>query len=118
MRIWILTFFYTKGETMQKEHTYQEHLRIIYISIEYLQPTKTKKSCKSIFESLEQSFEEFGIFEPIIVAGIQSKIIDGNARYWLAKQMGIKRLPCVRADFVAPNKWKKLQLVANSGQIL
>ena len=112
--IWILTFFYAKGETMEKENKYEEHLRIIYISVEYLQPTKTKKSCKSKFESLEQSFEEFGIFAPIIVAGIQSKIIDGNARYWLAKKLKIKRLPCVRADFISPQNWKRLQLLANT----
>ena len=101
---------------MEKENEYQERLRIIYISVEYLKPIKTKKFCKSKFESLEQSFEEFGIFAPIIVAGIKSDIIDGNARYWLAKRMGIKRLPCVRADFVPPKKWKDLKLAANKNQ--
>lgn len=105
--------FLTKGKIMEKENKYEEHLRIIYISLEYLQPTKTKKSCKSKFDILEQSFEKFGIFAPIVVAGIQSKIVDGNARYWLAKKMGVKRLPCVRADFVPPKKWKDLKLVAN-----
>lgn len=93
---------------LQKQGEKNEHysnLRIFYISVKNLTPKKTLAQCEEKIKKLKKSFAKLGFFLPIVVAGIDSVVLDGNARFWIAKQLGIKKIPCVRVDFLPPDVW-------------
>lgn len=91
-----------------------QQLKIFYISPKNLTPQKNYNKCKPYIKSMQKSFDKFGIFLPIVVAGIESTIIDGNVRYWAAKDMNIQKIPCIRAESINPIYWEELSKVSNS----
>jgi len=51
--------------------------------------------------SLRESLTEFGFAEPIIInsfKGRENIIVGGHQRYFVAKEMGIKEIPCVKVS--------------------
>lgn len=61
--------------------------------------------------ALRRSIAEFGMVEPIVVNS-DNTIIGGHQRFYAAKELGLKEVPCVRVD-LAEDAEKQLNLALN-----
>lgn len=64
-------------------------------------------------DAVANSIQRFGFRVPIVVHGENNEIVNGHTRYKAAKQLGLKRVPCLRADELNANEIKALRLVDN-----
>lgn len=56
---------------------------------------------------LKKKIEKSGVFtEPIIVDKDNLVILDGHHRFNTCKKLGLKKIPCIRVDYVNDNKIK------------
>ncbi len=53
-----------------------------------------------------------GFCDPLLT-GRDNELIDGEARYEAAKQLGLDRVPCVRVEHLNPDEQRVLRLAAN-----
>jgi site-specific DNA-methyltransferase (adenine-specific) len=74
-------------------------LKIEYIAVEDLKPYEknTRKHEKKDVDNIAKSIEKYGMCDAI---GIwkDNIIVEGHGRLMAAKELGIKRLPCIRLD--------------------
>lgn len=73
-------------------------LKIEYVSIDDLKPHlfNAKIHTEEQVEQIKKSIKEFGFNDPIAVCN--NEIVEGNGRYYAAKQLGINTVPIVRLD--------------------
>ena len=101
----------------------QENLKIINMPIDDLKFAEynPRKADEKQFNDLKKSLEEFGFVDPIVVNSAKERlntIIGGHFRVRVAKEMGIKEVPCVFVNIpdVAKEQELNLRLNKNLGE--
>lgn len=71
-----------------------------------------KKHSAEQVEHIANSIKEFGFKQPLVVDA-DNVLVIGHGRLLAAKKLGMKEVPCVRADDLTPEQIKALRLADN-----
>lgn len=87
--------------------------RIIYLSPEQITPYENnpRKNDKAVPYVME-SIQKFGFKVPIIIDK-DNIIVTGHTRYKAALKLGLKEIPCIKADDLSPEQIKAFRLADN-----
>lgn len=77
-----------------------QELKIVYLSPDELTPyeNNTRKHEKEDIDQIIKSIEDDGFNDPIGIWGEKNIIVEGHGRQIAAKQIGMKKVPCIRLD--------------------
>lgn len=94
------------------------NIKIENVKIENLIPTEynPRKWSSSAIEHLKNSIKEFGLVDPILVNGAESRrniVIGGHFRLKVAKDLGYKEIPVVYVKIADLQKEKELNIRLN-----
>lgn len=91
-----------------------KELRIEYMETGSLRPydKNAKEHPARQVDQIAASIREFGFRQPIVVDG-EGLVIAGHGRLLAAKQLGMERVPCVRADDLTEAQVRALRLADN-----
>src|ERR1700688_2865381 len=89
-------------------------LELTYVPIEELRPSarKLRKLDPAHVREVASSISLLGFCDPILI-GRGNELIDGEARFEAAKQLGLDRIPCVRVEHLSPDEQRVLRLAVN-----
>jgi DNA modification methylase len=89
-------------------------LELSYVRLEELRPSvrKLRKLDPVHVREIASSISLLGFCDPLLV-GRGNELIDGEARYEAAKQLGLDRVPCVRMEHLNPAEQRALRLAVN-----
>ena len=89
-------------------------MEIINIKIEKLKPYEknAKKHDQTQIDNVAESIKQFGMVQPVVVDK-DNEVIIGHCRLLACKQLGMKEVPCVRADTLTDEHVAKLRLLDN-----
>lgn len=89
-------------------------LKIEYMEAAALRPydKNAKEHPARQVEQIANSIREFGFRQPIVVDG-NGLVIAGHGRLLAAKELGMERVPCVRADDLTETQVRALRLADN-----
>ena len=87
--------------------------RIIYLSPEQITPYKNnpRKNDKAVPYVME-SIQKFGFKVPLIIDK-DNVIVTGHTRHKAAIKLGLKEIPCIKADDLSPEQIKAFRLADN-----
>ena len=77
-----------------------DELRIEYIDIDKITPyeNNARKHQKTDVDAIKKSIESFGMNDPIGVWSDKNIIVEGHGRLIALKELGYKKVPCIRLD--------------------
>jgi DNA modification methylase len=89
-------------------------LELTYVPIEELRPSarKLRKLDPAHVREVASSISLLGFCDPILIDR-GNELIDGEARFEAAKQLGLDRIPCVRVEHLSPDEQRVLRLAVN-----
>ena len=88
-------------------------MNVIEIPVTQLKPyEKNARYNENAVSKVAESIRQFGFKNPIIVDKDMS-VIAGHTRLASAKQLGLKKVPCIIADDLTPRQVKAFRLVDN-----
>ena len=89
-------------------------LELSYIPVADLRPSprKVRKLDPAHVREVASSIGALGFCDPLLV-GRDNELINGEARYAAAKQLGLDRIPCVRIEHLSPDEQRVLRLAVN-----
>ena len=89
-------------------------LEISYIPVDHLQPSpkRVRKLDPAHVQEIAVAISALGFCDPLLV-GRDNELINGEARYEAAKQLGLDRIPCVRIGHLSPEEQRVLRLAVN-----
>ena len=89
-------------------------LELSYVPLEELRPSarKLRKLDPAHVREVASSISLLGFCDPLLIAR-GNELIDGEARYAAAKQLGLDRVPCVRVEHLNPDQQRVLRLAVN-----
>ena len=89
-------------------------LELSYVPLGELRPSarKLRKLDPAHVREVASSISLLGFCDPLLI-GRGNELIDGEARYEAAKQLGLDQVPCVRVDHLKPDEQRVLRLAAN-----
>ena len=89
-------------------------MNIEYIKVENIKPyaKNAKKHPEEQVRRIAKSLEEFGFQQPLVVDK-HNVLVIGHGRLAASKKLGIKEVPCVRADSLTDEQIKALRLADN-----
>ncbi len=64
-------------------------------------------------EAVANSIRKFGFVNPIVVHGTDNEIVNGHTRFKAARQLGLKRVPCLRGDYLTDAEIRALRIADN-----
>ena len=90
-------------------------LELSYVPLGELRPSarKLRKLDPAHVREVASSISLLGFCDPLLV-GRGNELIDGEARYEAAKQLGLDRVPCVRIEHLNPDEQRVLRLAVKS----
>lgn len=93
----------------------KNELKVIYLSPDELTPYKNnvRLHSKKDIEAIKASISEFGFSDPIGIYGPENIIVEGHGRCQAAKELGMKKVPCIRLDHLTDEQRKAYTLVHN-----
>jgi ParB-like nuclease domain len=85
-----------------------------YVPLNELRPSarKLRKLDPAHVREIASSISLLGFCDPLLV-GRGNELLDGEARYEAAKQLGLDRVPCVRIEHLSPDEQRVLRLAVN-----
>jgi hypothetical protein len=87
-------------------------LELSYVPLNELRPSARKLRKLAHVLEVAASISLLGFCDPLLV-GRGNELIDGEARYEAAKQLGLDRVPCVHVEHLNPDEQRVLRLAAN-----
>jgi DNA modification methylase len=89
-------------------------LELSYVPLNEVRPSakKLRKLDPTHVREVASSISLLGFCDPLLV-GRGNELIDGEARYEAAKQLGLDRVPCVRIDHLSLEEQRVLRLAVN-----
>lgn len=77
-----------------------EEMKIVYMDVEELTPYEhnARAHDREDIEAIKASIQRVGFRDPIGIWREHNIIVEGHGRLMAAKELGIKRLPCIRLD--------------------
>ncbi len=103
---------------MKNQKTSNSKLNIIYVPAESLHSPEYNPRLwsKEANQQLTESIKKFGMVDPLLVNSVPDRkgiVIGGNFRLKIAKELGIKKVPCVYVSIPSIEKEKELCLRLN-----
>jgi DNA modification methylase len=91
-----------------------QRLDLSYVLLEELRPSarKLRKLDSAHVREVASSISLLGFCDPLLI-GLGNELIDGDARYEAAKQLGLDRVPCIRIDHLSLEEQRVLRLAVN-----
>jgi hypothetical protein len=98
----------------QRRNDILPRLEFSYVPLNELRPSarKLRKLDPAHVREVASSIGQLGFCDPLLV-GRGNELIDGEARYQAAKQLGLDRIPCVRIEHLSPDEQRVLRLAVN-----
>ena len=89
-------------------------LELSYIALADLRPSprKVRTLDPAHVREVASSISVLGFCDPVLV-GRDNELIDGEARYEAARQLGLDRIPCVRIEHLSKDQQRVLRLAVN-----
>ena len=89
-------------------------LELSYVALADLRPSprKVRTLNPAHLREVVSSIGVLGFCDPVLV-GRNNELIDGEARYEAAKQLGLDRIPCVRIEHLSKDEQRVLRLAVN-----
>lgn len=88
-------------------------MEIINKKIEELKPyEKNPRKNENAIEYVAESIKQFGFKVPIVITN-DGTIITGHTRYEASKRLGLKEVPCIKADDLTDEQVKAFRLADN-----
>ena len=89
-------------------------LELSYVPLNELRPSarKLRKLDPAHVREVASAISLLGFCDPLLV-GRGNELIDGEARYEAAKQLGLDRVPCIRIEHLSPDEQRVLRLAVN-----
>jgi hypothetical protein len=89
-------------------------LELSYVPLEELRPSarKLRKLDPAHVREVASSISLLGFCDPLLISR-GNELIDGEARYEAAKQLGLDRVPCVRVEHLSVDEQRVLRLAIN-----
>jgi DNA modification methylase len=89
-------------------------LELSHIALADLRPSsrKVRTLDAAHVREVASSISVLGFCDPVLV-GRDNEIIDGEARYEAARQLGLERIPCVRMEHLSKDEQRVLRLAIN-----
>lgn len=88
-------------------------ISVEYISIDNIKPYENNpRNNDNAVEAVARSIKEFGFKVPIVIDE-NNTIINGHTRYKASKKLGLKKVPCIRADDLTEDQVKAFRLADN-----
>jgi ParB-like chromosome segregation protein Spo0J len=89
-------------------------LELSYVRLEELRPSarKSRKLDPVHVREVASSIGILAFCDPLLI-GRDNALIDGEARYEAAKQLGLDRIPCVHIEHLSPDEQRVLRLAVN-----
>jgi DNA modification methylase len=89
-------------------------LELSYVPLNEVRPSakKLRKLDPTHVREVASSISLLGFCDPLLI-GCHNELIDGEARYEAAKQLGLDRVPCVRIDHLSLEEQRVLRLAVN-----
>jgi DNA modification methylase len=90
------------------------HLELSYVALADLRPSprKVRTLDPAHVREVASSISVLGFCDPVLV-GRDNELIDGEARYEAARQLGLDRIPCVRIEHLSKDEQRVLRLAVN-----
>lgn len=91
-----------------------EKMKLVTIPTDRLTPyAKNPRINDGGVDAVANSIKRFGFVNPIVVHGENNEIINGHTRFKAAKQLGLKRVPCLRGDHLTDAEIRALRIADN-----
>jgi ParB-like chromosome segregation protein Spo0J len=89
-------------------------LELSYLPLNELRPSarKLRKLDPAHLREVASSISLLGFCDPLLIAH-GNELIDGEARYEVAKQLGLDRVPCVCVEHLSVGEQRVLRLAIN-----
>ena len=89
-------------------------LRLEYVGLSELRPSaaKLRRLDPVHVREVAASIARLGFCDPLLI-GADSELIDGEARYAAAQQLGLERAPCLRVEHLSREELRVLRLAVN-----
>lgn len=89
-------------------------MNIEWVSVDEITPytRNAKKHPKSQIEKIAKSIQQFGWKQNLVIDG-NGVLVVGHGRYEAAKLLGLKEVPCVRADDLTEDEIRAYRLIDN-----
>jgi ParB family transcriptional regulator, chromosome partitioning protein len=88
-------------------------MKIEQVSIDKLIPyARNPRKNDAAVDSVAASIKEFGFKQPIVIDA-ENVVVAGHTRLKAAKKLGIKEVPCLRADDLTPDQIKAYRILDN-----
>lgn len=88
--------------------------KIVAIPTDEITPyAKNPRINDAAVEYVVNSFKKFGVLGPIIVRGQNNEIINGHTRWKAAKQLNLKKCPCIRGDYLTDAEARAFRIADN-----
>ena len=89
-------------------------LELSYVPIDQLRPSprKIRKLDPAHVKEVAVAIGALGFCDPLLV-GRDNELINGEARFEAAKQLGLDRIPCVRIEHLSKEEQRVLRLAVN-----
>ena len=87
--------------------------QIVYLPIKDLKPYKgnPRKNSEAV-DAVAASIKEFGFKVPIVIDK-NNEIVNGHTRYKASKKLGLKEVPCIKAEDLTEEQIKQFRLIDN-----
>lgn len=91
-----------------------DKMKLVTIPTDKLTPyAKNPRINDGAVEAVAASIKAFGFSDPIVVRGANNEIINGHTRWKAAKQLGLKRVPCLRGDHLTEAEARAFRIADN-----
>lgn len=92
-----------------------QDLEITYLPLTAIKPYRrnAKKHPAEQIRQICDSIKQFGMNDPIAIAGDDNEIIEGHGRYFACKDLKIDTVPTIRLDHLTEEQRKSYNLVHN-----
>jgi hypothetical protein len=89
-------------------------LELSYIPVDHFPPSpkRVRKLDPAHVQELAVAISALGFCDPLLV-GRNNDLINGEARYEAAKQLGLDRIPCVRIEHLSKDEQRVLRRAVN-----
>src|SRR3984885_1990611 len=89
-------------------------LELSYLALADLRPSprRVRTLDPAHLREVASSISVLGFCDPVLV-GRDNELIDGEARYEAARQLGLDRIPCVRIEHLSKDQQRVLRLAVN-----
>lgn len=91
-----------------------DEMRVELVPIDEIKPYErnAKKHDKRQIANVAESIRQFGFKQPCVIDG-EGVIIIGHCRYYAAKKLRMKAIPCIRAIDLSPEDVNRLRIIDN-----